>query len=262
MEFELNYATNTTDISSKGGNIIQSNEYLYITGNPQLKNSRHISSDISFNWAPVNEFSMSADMGYFEIFKRPTAIYLPYLNGKAIIRTVKNAGNYAYEYAGLSFTSRLFDNSLVLNFKPQLWMYQTTGEYDEHRAAFLYNLSAGYYLGKFYLSAYCNSGDDMLVQYSMSSNREKTRLSYGASIGWGNGKWTLRATAHNPFRNSWKGSESWLKGKYFSSHQTEISRSDHQWFQFTATYTFNYGKKVQRGDEVSVGSDANSAILQ
>lgn len=262
IEFEANYATNTTDISSKGGNIIQSNELLYITGNPRLKNSRHISGDLSFNWAPFNELSMSADLGYFEIFKRPTAIYRPYLDGHAVLRTVENAGNYAYEYAGLSFTSRLFDQSLVLSFKPQIWLYQTTGEYDEHRAAFLYNISAGYYFGKFYVSAYCNSGDDMLVQYSMSNNRQKTRLTYGASIGWGNGKWTVRASAQNPFRTSWRGDESWLNGKYFSSHQTGFSRSYHQWFQFAATYTFNYGKKVRKGDEVTAGSEGNSAILK
>lgn len=262
LEFDINYATNTTDISTKGGNIVQSNELLYLTGNPRLKNSRHIDSNLSFNWAPSNEFSMSADLGYFEIFKRPTAVYIPCLDGQAILRTVENDGNYAYEYAGLSFTSRLFDRSLILSFKPEIWLYQTTGEYNEHRAAFLYNISAGYYFGKFYASLYCNSGDDMLVQYSMSSNREKTKLTFGASIGWGNGKWTLRAAAHNPWRTSWKGTESWLHGKFFSSHQTEFSRSDHQWFQFSATYTFNYGKKVRQGDEVSAGSDANSAIMK
>lgn len=262
LQFEANYATNTTDISTKGGNIVQSNELLYITGNPRLKNSRHITSDFSFNWVLLKELSMSADLGYFEIFKRPTAIYRPYLDGQAILRTVENAGNYAYEYAGLSFTSYLFNNSLVLSFKPQMWLYQTTGEYDEHRAAFLYNISAGYYFGKFYVSAYCNSGDDMLVQYSMNSNREKTKLTYGVSIGWGNGKWTLRTTAQNPFRNSWMGNETWLNGKYFSSHQTEFSRSYHQWFQFTATYTFNYGKKVRKGDEVTAGSEGISAIMK
>ena len=38
LEFEANYATNTTDISSKGGNIVQSNEFLYIRGNGCFKN--------------------------------------------------------------------------------------------------------------------------------------------------------------------------------------------------------------------------------
>ncbi len=263
LEFSANYATNITDISTKGGNIVQSNELLYITGNPCLKNSRHFSSDFSFNWSPLKELSVSADLGYFEIFKRPVAVFIPYLDGKAVLRTIENDGTYSYEYAGLSFTSRLFDNSLILSFKPQVWFYQTTGEYEDRRAAFLYNISARYYFGKFYVSAYCNSGDDMLVQQSMWSNRTKTKLTYGASIGWGNGKWTLRATAYNPFRNSWKGDRSWLNGKYFSSEQTEISRNYHQWFNFTATYTFNYGKKkVRKGDEVSAGSNANSAIMK
>ncbi len=262
LEFDVNYATNTTDISSKGGNIVQSNELLYLTGNPRLKNSRHISSDFSFNWAPCNEFSMSADCGYFEIFKRPTAIYRPYLDGRAVLRSMENDGNYAYEYAGLAFTSRLLGNSLILSFKPQIWLYQTTGEYDERRAAFLYNISAGYYFGKFYVSAYCNSGDDMLVQYSMNSNREKTRLTYGASIGWGNGKWTVRAAVQNPFRTSWRGDETWLAGKFFSSHQTGFSTIYHQSVQFTASYTFNYGKKLRPGDELTVGSDAHSAIMK
>ncbi len=260
--FSANYATNTTELSTKGGNIIQSNEFLYLTGNPRLKNSRHFTSDLSFNWAPMNELSMSADIGFFEIFKRPVAVFVPYKDGNTVLRTVENNGNYAYEYAGLSFTSRLFNNSLVVRFKPQIWFYQTTGEYEEHRTSFHYEASANYYFGKFFLSADCNSGEDMLVQQSMMANRMKTKLTFSASIGWGNGKWTLRATAHNPFRRSWSGDQSWLNGKYFSSTKTEFSRKYHQWFNFTATYTFNYGKKIRKGDEVSADSGANSAIMK
>jgi hypothetical protein len=189
-------------------------------------------------------------------------IFIPYLDGNAVLRTVENNGNYANEYISASLSSRLLNNSLILNFKPQLWFYQTTGEYDEHQTTFQYEVSAGYYFGNFLVSAYCYSSDNLLVQQSMWSNHDKLKMSYGASIGWGNGTWTLRAKANNPLSNSWIGTRSYLNGKYFTSQQTQISRDNHQWFQFTATYTINYGKKIRKGDEISSSSEGNSAIMK
>lgn len=262
LEVGLQYDINTMDLSAKGTNIVQNNELLYMTGNPELRTPRVIRGELSYNWAPMKQLSVSADAGYFEIFKRPVPVFVPYKDGTAVLRTMEDNGNYAYEYVGLSMTARLFNKSLVLSLKPQLWFYQTTGEYDERKTSFLYNFSARYYFGKFHISAYCNSGEDMLIQQSMWSTRERDHFTWGLTAGWGNGKWTVQATAYNLFRTSWVDYRTWLNSKYFSSKTVDYSSTAHQWFKVTATYTFRYGKKVRKGDEISEGSDASSAIMK
>lgn len=52
-----------------------------------------------------------------------------------------------------------------------------------------------------------------------------------------------------------------LEGHY-NEQQTIIGTSSHPRINFTATYTFGYGKKVQRGNEVGEQSGAASAILK
>jgi len=42
----------------------------------------------------------------------------------------------------------------------------------------------------------------------------------------------------------------------------EFTTSNHALFQITATYTFGFGKKVERGNEASKLQGAGSAILK
>lgn len=54
------YASSNPGINQKASDILQENEYMYITGNPLLKNSRHVTLNISYTWMPTNAFGMSA----------------------------------------------------------------------------------------------------------------------------------------------------------------------------------------------------------
>ncbi len=54
------YVSSNPGINQKASDILQENEYMYITGNPLLKNSRHVTLNISYTWMPTNAFGMSA----------------------------------------------------------------------------------------------------------------------------------------------------------------------------------------------------------
>lgn len=43
---------------------------------------------------------------------------------------------------------------------------------------------------------------------------------------------------------------------------SQVTHDYHSCINISATYTFGYGKKVQRGNEVGVQSGASSAILK
>ncbi|ROS83902.1 hypothetical protein EEL34_13705 [Muribaculaceae bacterium Isolate-039 (Harlan)] len=48
----------------------------------------------------------------------------------------------------------------------------------------------------------------------------------------------------------------------YTEYRENIGTSSHFRINITATYTFGYGKKVQRGNEVGEQSGANSAIIK
>lgn len=95
-----------------------------------------------------------------------------------------------------------------------------------------------------------------------SGMKEHTPSSYQIQLGWGKGGWRLSATAHNFLRSSWETSRQELYSRNYSFDKRDFGIDGHMRFQLSATYTFGYGKKVQRGNEVSGGSSSSSAILK
>lgn len=63
-------------------------------------------------------------------------------------------------------------------------------------------------------------------------------------------------------RWGWCGNREILNTANYSMRRRELTTSNHALFQITATYTFGFGKKVERGNEASQLQGAGSAILQ
>lgn len=82
------------------------------------------------------------------------------------------------------------------------------------------------------------------------------------TAGWANSDWNVRLTAANFFNKGWDCATNITESPYYSETQTIIGTSVHPRLNITATYTFGYGKKVQRGNEVGEQSGASSAILK
>ena len=43
----------------KANDIVRSNEYMYLTANPNLKNWRNLNSNLAYNWYHNNSFSLA-----------------------------------------------------------------------------------------------------------------------------------------------------------------------------------------------------------
>ena len=109
------FANNTPGIDQKASDQLRDNEVMYITGNPSLDNSRHITFNINYTWLPSNVFNMSAYGRYFELFDRFITAYEPFDNGRALLRTYINDGNYVQSEIGIAATLNLFNlNSATL----------------------------------------------------------------------------------------------------------------------------------------------------
>lgn len=248
--------------AEKTPDIIQENELLYKTGNPHLKNMKVSKVNVEYTWLPNNRFSLSAFTGWSRDFNRIVPIFIPDADDRIMIRNLGNNGYYQNIYLGASFTAKMLRNSLVLRATPQMWFEKVSGIYADTNNYLSLSLNATYYIGKFYLSAYYSPAFRELVSQSMTATSVKRKSAYQLKIGWSNGAWNFTAAAVNIFRRNWVEETSRLTSQWFDQYTTECGAGSHQFVSFTASYTFGFGKKVRRGDEVQTMGAGSSAIMK
>lgn len=254
------YATNSPGINQKASDILQENEYMYITGNPLLKNSRHVTLNVAYTWMPTNAFGMSAFSNFLEYFDRQIIIYEPYNNGQALIRNYHNSGNYIKEEIGLAANWKLLGGKLQLYASPKQSFYKSTGIYNKSYNPFTITAQATYYLNSFYFQAYYQSPGKQM--FTSSPQIYKDRNFHSLTVGWANSDWNVRVMAANFFNKGWNSADIVTESPLYTEYRENIGTSSHFRINITATYTFGYGKKVQRGNEVGEQSGANSAIIK
>lgn len=254
------YATNSPTVSMKADDILQDNEFLYITGNPMLKDTRHITFDLVYTWLQSNRFSMSAYGEYFGDYNRITTIYSPYNEGMAVIRGYQNNGIFTHCRVGAGAKLALFNGKLELYASPEMHFYKSTGMYSCSYNPFIFVGQAIWYFGKFYARGYYSTPERQF--WDETNTIYRSRNYYSVAGGWYNNHWNIRLTANNFLNSDWIGSTRIINGNYYKEHRINYGTSFHRMLNLTVTYTFNYGKKVQTGNEIGEQSGTSSGILK
>lgn len=254
------FANNTPGIDQKASDLLRDNEVMYITGNPSLDNSRHITFNATYTWLPSNVFNMSAYGRYFELFDRFITTYEPFDNGRALLRTYINDGNYVQSKIGIAATLNLFNKSLQLYISPNQKFYRSTGVFDKSYNSFQIMAQATYYLKQWYFQAYYQSPQKMMFTGSPTTYR--SRDFYALSAGWSKSDLNISLKAYNIFNSNWDTSDRYIQSPLYTEHRTTYGTNSHARLNLSVTYTFGYGKKVKRGNEVGKQSGASSAIMK
>lgn len=64
------------------------------------------------------------------------------------------------------------------------------------------------------------------------------------------------------FNKGWRSADIVTESPLYTEFRENIGTTSYPRINVTVTYTFGYGKKVQRGNEVGEQSGANSAIMK
>lgn len=260
LNYRIDYSKETLPDNGKSPNVLQENELLYYRGNPNLRNSHMLSTSLSYSWRTTSWLRVSPYVRFMGLFDRWTPVYSPYDDGHAVLRSYENNGDHLFTILGLSATASFFDNNLQIQLTSRQDIYHTTGTIPVNYNPFILMGSIQYYLGNFYFSSYFNS--PLTSLWSNYDTIIKTKSSIEFEAGWSKSDLNVRLSIANPFRTSWDYSTTRCRYEYYSDRMTNYNVNTHFNMLLSLTYTFGYGKKVNRGNEVGSTGNGSSAILK
>lgn len=244
--------------SSSNSAIVQSNELLWLQGNPGLRNTTFITASASYTYIPTNRLNLSATAEYYGFLNKTAHKYFSLPGYDGLIRKEINSGDFHNYSAYLSATFKLF-NSLSLRASVQIKRMVGSGIDAQSMNLMLANLQANYYFKNFSFVLYYQTPNKNLAPFDYGV-RYHYKSTYGFLLNYSVGDFK----ASMQFRN-------WFdKNKYYSDFYSErYSTHGWQWssdlarsIQLTLSYTLPYGKKIKRNNEIQTSIESNSAILK
>lgn len=245
--------------SSANSALVQSNELLWLMGNPDLRGTSNREVSLSYYFIPTNAFSLSVYGKYDDTDRNLVYEYMSLPGYDGLVRRTINSGSRNTWTGDLSATLRLLRNSLVVNGGVSAQRVVLTGIDAQSHNTLIPRIYASYMTGHFAFSANFSSGGTS-INSSPLNRRFKNPCNYGVQVTYAVGEFKAQLSSSN-----W-----WNKGRMYTDYDSE-HYSSHGWtwvngltagINLHLSYTFTYGKKVSRDDQLGKASTGNSAILK
>lgn len=172
--------------ASSNSAIVQSNELLWLQGNPGLRNTTFITASASYTYIPTNKLSLSATAEYYGFLNKTAHDYFSMPGYDGLIRKEINSGDF-HRYSGyLSATLKLFNNSLSLKASAQAERMVASGIDAQSMNLIAANLQANYYLKDFSFILYYQTPKKNLAPFDYGF-RYHYKSTYGISVNYATG---------------------------------------------------------------------------
>ena len=245
--------------ASSNSAIVQSNELLWLQGNPRLRNTTFITASASYTYIPTNKLSLSATAEYNGFLNKTAHDYFSMPEYDGLIRKEINSGDFHRHSGYLSATLKLFDNSLSLKVSGQVERMVAFGIDAQSMNLIAANLQANYYFKNFSFILYYQTPNKNLAPFDYGF-RYHYKSTYGILANYAIGDFKAGLQFRNWFNSNRYYAD--FDSNRYSAHGWVWSSSLARSIQLTLSYTFPYGKKVKRNNEISESESAGSAILK
>ena len=254
------YVSNTPLAAYRSSNVIQSNPLMNYTGNPTLTSAHNHQAGFNYTFMPTKKLSLTAFGEVWTMNNRYAYVYEASSTG--ILRTIQQPmGNYTRVYGGLSASLRLFNNSLQLQGRIFPDYLHDGAPFNENNFDFSGYLTANYYLNNWNFGLVYQAKQAYSDGF-MTGVWTKDKDYYWATIGWGNNSWNFQGIVANIFRWNHRQGSSVMHSQFYDISKQIFAQDYHAYVQLTVTYTFGFGKKVERGNEAEQQTGVASGILK
>ncbi len=237
--------------------LTRQSQLVWVKGNPHLKGVRDISSSLSTSYLANKWFQLSLTAIYDRISDNTVFNYFQMQDRQdGLLKTPYNAGveNDFRIYLGCRFG--FLNNTLTVNLGPYYEYYNASGYYSR-----LHNLRLS--CDASYTLRNCRFSLDYITpaeSYSAAGTESYwKRDAMNFSFTYGNGNIYLRASVEDVLNTRTKWRTKLHSGNYsVVTNKYETGRI----FKVYLTYTFGYGKKVDRSIDINGPQSVESSVLK
>lgn len=226
------------------------NELMYSAGNPDIKPYPSLNAGMKYTWECVaDKLYLNFNANMTHLHDRFRVVYSLADNGQAVFRGYENTGDCNKFTISPYATLALFNRNLWINAIPTLDIYNPgKGGYLPSFSNFHYYLAGTYFLGEFNIKLSYFS--PRKYANPLMDSTFKTKQYYQLQGGWGNGNVNITLLLDNIFNTSWKGETVVTGSPVFDAKYIKMDQSYRRKIRIDVTYTFGYGKKINRSDEL------------
>lgn len=240
--------------------MVQSNELMWLQGNPDLRNTEFCTVRLGYNLAASKKFNLAANLEYVGNYHVPMYDYVTEAGYDGLVRRVVNAGKY-HEYNGrVSASLNLFDKALRLKAIGHVCHSELTGLNGFDVNSLMGQLQASAYVGNFMIQGNFFTPEKMTGAFQMGWVY-KAPIRYGIAATYALGDLKVQMWFWNWFEKEGRLDGRFDSRQYSSASSVWMSTYTRR-INLSVNYTFGYGKKVKRGNEISESGGASSAILK
>lgn len=250
LNVKFQYSVFSPVSASSNPAVTRVSELMYSAGNPDIKPYSSMTAGATYTWECVRDMlflNFSTDMTH--LHDRFRTVYSLTDDGQAVVRGYENTGDCNQFYIGPSATLALFNKNLWINAIPSLNIYNSgKGGYIPNFSNLSYYLAGTLFLGEFNIVLSYRS--PRKYANPLMDSTFKTKPSYYIQGGWGNGNVNITLLLANIFNTSWDGETVFTGSPVYEARYINMNQSYRQKIRIDVTYTFGYGKKIDRRDNL------------
>lgn len=256
MSGSLSFGVTPPKANESNPVIVRESELMWSVGNPYLKNRTLWDADLYNTYLVKNGLSLGAMLSYTHYNGEIIPDYKPASIDKGgLIRENVNAKDYRNLRASVSVNWTIPGTHLSMSVDPQ-WNYTHVKEgQDNGLHSFYLSGKANYSFGNCRVNLNYSSPRRGLHQSGMERTWGQDRCDIGFT--YGNGNLFLNVRVFNVFHSHMKRWQSFTS-PHFSTNYTTFKTGRQLIVDFT--YTFGYGRKVDRNIDISDPQSVESSV--
>lgn len=237
--------------------MIKSTDLLWIRGNTTLKDVVSWSGFLSATYLTCKWLSLSANTSYVRTNNHFVSSYITASQAQGgLIKSSINAAPDDYVSTNLDFYFRFLNGDLTLRLDPSWRYYCARGIYSKRYNHFTFDGSIDYTLGDCSFAITYKGPYKDLNDAGMQKNWRHDK--WNASFTYGNGNWYFSVEVEDIFNKKAHTRSIYDATNYIS---TIDKRTWGRSLVLNLTYTFGYGKKVDRNISLQGSSQIKTSIV-